>query len=324
MIRLAAPLMLLLLITLPGLVWLYLRSARRPRLLFSSRRALQPLPKGPAVRLQPLLPVCFTLGLICLIIAAARPQTGLDESRVHTEAVDIVMLLDVSTSMNEADFRQNGRTLSRIESAKQVMRQFVEKRLDDRIGMVAFSALPYALAPLTLDHPWVLQRLDWIQTGMLEDGTAIGDAIASAVNRLRESEAKSKVVILLTDGANNRGELSPENAARAAAALDIKIYTIGVGGEPVRRGFFSMPRAEVDEAALQKIAQITQARYFRARDLPSLEQVYTSIDQLEKTEIEVEQFTRYKEQFAGWAVAGLSLLLLENLLRFTRIGRIPL
>jgi Ca-activated chloride channel homolog len=322
--RFAAPYLLLLLLAVPLLLRLYLRGRKHHRLLFSDGQALAALPVGPAVRLQGLQPLCFTAGLIALIIALARPQTGLDQSHIRTEAVDIIMLLDVSTSMNETDFLQNRQPVTRIQAAKTVMRQFVENRENDRIGMVAFAALPYSLAPLTLDHDWVLQRLGWIQTGMLEDGTAIGDAIASAVNRLRESEAKSRVVILLTDGANNRGELSPENAALAARALGIKVYTIGIGGAQVRRGFFSTGGADFDEPSLQRIAQTTGARYFRAGDLPTLEQVYAAIDELEKTEIETERFTRYQERFSGWAVAGFLLLGLESLLRFSKYGRLPL
>ena len=187
--------------------------------------------------------------------------------------------------------------------------------------MVGFATLPYAVAPLTLDHGWLVQRMKGLHTGMLDGSrTAIGDGIASAVNRLRESEAKSKVIILLTDGANNHGTLSPENAASAAEALGIKIYTIGAGG--ARTGFF-MQRQEVDETSLKKIAKTTHAQFYRARDLETLEAVYEEIDLLEKTEIEVERFTRFEEKAMGWILAGIILLGIEQVLGLTKLGRLP-
>jgi Ca-activated chloride channel family protein len=245
----------------------------------------------------------------------------LDESRVRTEAVDIILLLDLSESMETQDFVKLNRRLSRLEASKKVIERFLEKRPNDRIGMVGFATLPYAVAPLTLDHGWLVQRMEGLHTGMLDGSrTAIGDGIASAVNRLRDSEAKSKVIILLTDGANNHGTLSPENAAQAAAALGIKIYTIGAGG--ARTGFF-MQRQEVDEDSLKKIAKATDAVFYRARDLETLEAVYAKIDELEKTEIEVERFTRFEEVSKGWIVAAILLLATEQLLSLSRIGRLP-
>jgi Ca-activated chloride channel family protein len=276
------------------------------------------------VRLQPVLPAIYALGLICLIIAIARPQRGLQESRVNTEGVDIILLLDLSTSMETPDFSRNGQLQTRIDSAKQVISDFISKRKDDRIGMVGFAALPYSIAPLTLDHSWLVQRMDGLRTGMLEDGTAIGDGIASAVNRLRDSKAKSRIVILLTDGMNNRGELKPENAAQAAAALGIKVYTVGIGGGmPVRQGFFTLPPQEIDEAVLQRIAELSKAEFFRARDLKTLEEVYDRIDKLEKTEIEMQQFTRFEEKAGGWLIAALIFLSLEKAFSLSHFGRLP-
>ncbi|MFA7368916.1 MAG: VWA domain-containing protein, partial [Kiritimatiellales bacterium] len=236
--RFAHPWLLLLLLLIPVLLWWCARR-RGPAVNFPDGALLKKLPVSLAVRLQPVLTALYVLGLACLIVAIARPQRGLQESRVNTEGVDIVLLLDLSTSMETPDFSRNAQLQTRIESAKQVISDFISKRKDDRIGMVGFAALPYSIAPLTLDHSWLVQRMDGLRTGMLEDGTAIGDGVASAVNRLRDSKAKSRIVILLTDGMNNRGELTPENAAKAAAALGIKIYTIGIGGGmPVRQGFF--------------------------------------------------------------------------------------
>ena len=321
--RFAHPDLLLLMLLIPVLLWWRTRR-RGPAVNFPDGAMLKKLPVSLAVRLQPLLTVLYVLGLACLIVAIARPQRGLQESRVNTEGVDIVLLLDLSTSMETPDFSRNGQRQTRIESAKQVISEFISKRKDDRIGMVAFAALPYSIAPLTLDHSWLVQRMDGLHTGMLEDGTAIGDAIASAVNRLRDSKAKSRIVILLTDGINNRGELTPENAAQAAAALGIKVYTIGVGGGlPVRQGFFTLPPQEIDEATLKRIAERSKAKFFRARDLKTLEEVYDRIDKLEKTEIEMQQFTRFEEKAGGWLIAALIFLTLEKVFSLSRFGRLP-
>jgi Ca-activated chloride channel family protein len=319
MIRLAEPLFLLLLLIVPAL--LFLQNRRRNTILFSRVTLLETLPQSWAQRMQPLLPILYTLALIMLIVALARPQRGLDESKVRTEAVDMILLLDLSESMDTQDFTRANQRISRLDATKDVLNRFLENRPNDRIGIVGFASLPYAVAPLTLDHSWLIERMKSLHTRMLDGRrTAIGDGIASAINRLRESEAKSKVVILLTDGANNAGTLSPENAATAAAALDIKIYTIGAAG--VRTGFFAN-RNEVDEETLMQLAQTTDGRFYRARNLANLEAIYDEIDQLEKTEIEVERYTRYQELAGNWMVAGLLLLTIEQLLSTSRLGRLP-
>jgi Ca-activated chloride channel family protein len=319
--RLAYPYFLLLLLMVPLLVWLRNNRLQARSMQFSNGQALARLPKSWRIHLQPAILSIYALGLICLIIALARPQRGLDDSRVRTDAVDIILLLDLSKSMDTLDFDRLGQHISRLDASRNVIERFLQKRPNDRIGMVGFATLPYAVAPLTLDHGWLIQRMQGLHTGMLDGNrTAIGDGIASAVNRLRESEAKSKVIILLTDGANNHGTLSPENAASAAEALGIKIYTIGAGG--ARNGFF-LQRQEVDETSLKKIAATTHARFFRARDLETLESVYEEIDQLEKTEIEVERFTRFDEQAGGWIVAGILLLGIEQIAGLTKLGRLP-
>ena len=252
-------------------------------------------------------------GLACLIIALARPQQGLDDSLIRTEAVDMILLLDLSESMDTPDFVRFNRRISRLDASKDVISRFLEKRPNDRIGMVGFATVPYAVAPLTLDHGWLVKRMQGLHTQMLDGRrTAIGDGMASAINRLRESKAKSRLIVLLTDGSNNWGTLSPENAAEAAAALGIKIYTVGAGG--AARGFLGAG-SDVDEATLKKIAQATDAKFYRARDLKTLDAVYDQIDQLEKTEIEVESYTRYEENSGGWIAAGIILLALEQLLK---------
>ncbi len=326
------PLLLLLLLIVPALVYLRFSHRRRPSLRFSDTSLFPKLPMSWAIALQPLLPALYTIGLVSLIVAMARPQRGLSESRVRTEAVDIVLLADVSTSMRAEDFSTAVRSLNRLDAAKTVMERFIESRPNDRIGMVAFSAMPYAVSPLTLDHGWLIQQMQRLQTGMIEDGTAIGDAIASAVNRLRDSVAKSKVVILLTDGMNNRGTLTPENAAQAAQAMGIRVYTVGAGSTgwvrvPVPDPFggqqYVKQRSDIDEGTLQRIATITGGTYFRATDLRSLEDVYRQIDRMEKTEVNVDQYTRFEEHFMPWLILALGALFLEKMLSLTRLGRWP-
>ncbi len=314
------PWLLLLALAIPALVYLRFARRRRPTLQFSDATLLARLPAGWAVAAARLLPALYGLGLLCLVVALARPQKGLTESRVRTEAVDIVLLVDVSPSMETPDFSTVTRRLNRLDAVKLVLEKFIQSREHDRLGMIGFSAMPYTLAPLTLDHDWLLQRMRQLRPSMLGDRTAIGDGIASAINRLRDSRAKSKVVVLLTDGMNNWGNLSPENAAQAAKALGIKVYSVGASGREAR---FAVQDDEVDEAALKKIAAITGALYFRAADLTALQKTYEQIDRMEKTDMEVEHFTRYRELAPPWTLGALLLLGLEMLLALTRLGRLP-
>jgi len=326
MMSLQYPVLLLLLLLVPPVVWLRYARRRRAPLTFSDGNALKGLPRPPWMALRWLPPALFAAGLVLVVLAATRPREGMSESRVETEGVDIVLLVDTSTSMRNEDFSTAIKRIDRLDAAKAVMDPFIQARPDDRLGIVAFAAMPYTIAPLTTDHAWLLLQMDRLQTGMLEDGTAIGDAIASGVNRLRDSEAKSKVVILLTDGIHNAGRVTPQDAAQAAAALDIKVYTIGAGSDqPQRGGIFGFAQmgAEIDEATLKKIAEITDAQYFRATDLKSLEKVYQQIDELEKTKIELDQYTRYEERFTLFLTLGFLCLALELLLSYSRLGRLP-
>ena len=321
------PLLLLLLLLVPLLVWLRHARRRQAPLTFSDAAALLDLPRSPWLALRRLPPALFAAGLVLLVLAAARPQKGMSESRVETEGVDIVLVVDTSTSMRADDFSTAVQRVDRLDAAKSVIAKFIQARPDDRIGIVAFAAMPYTIAPLTTDHAWLFLQMDRLQTGMLADATAIGDAIASGVNRLRDSQAKSKVVILLTDGIQNAGRLSPQDAAQAAAALGIKVYTVGAASDQPRRagGFFNLNLGgpEIDDAMLGKIAETTGAKYFRATDLRSLEETYAQIDAMEKTQIELDQYTRYEEKFAPFLILGLLCLSLETLLGFTRLGRLP-
>lgn len=326
------PWLLLLLALAPPLVFLRWRRRGKPSLTFSDGEILTRLPITWAVRAQRLLPLLFGIGFVLLVVGLARPRKGLEESLVRADVRDIVLLVDVSTSMRAEDLSSAGKTRDRLAAAKEVIERFVTRRPHDRIGMVAFAGLPYTVSPLTLDRGWLLGQLGRIETGMIEDGTAIGDGIASAVNRLRESKARSKVIVLLTDGINNRGTLAPENAARAARALGIKIYAVGAGSSgpartPVRevngQTRYIMQETAIDEASLEQIAATTGGRYFRAADFAALEDVYSRIDQMERTRVDVRAYTRFEEWFAPFAALALGFLALEKALALTRLGRLP-
>jgi len=267
-----------------------------------------------------------------LIIGLARPQMGSSLSEINASGIDIVLALDVSGSMEARDFTLQGRAASRLDVVKSVVSQFVQERPNDRIGIVAFAGRPYVGSPLTLDHSWLEKRLETITTGTVEDGTAIGSAIAASVNRLRAQNAKSRIVILLTDGMNNSGAVQPETAAEAAKALGIKVYTIGAGsrGEapiPVTDQFGNrrmvMAQVDIDEATLEKIARETGARYFRATDTDSLGKIYAEINRMETTTHTLKKFDNYRELFMWPALAALGLLLAEMLLGQTRLRRLP-
>ena len=326
------PWILLLLLLVPVLAWLRGATWRRPTLRFSDGATLRRLPESWAARASRFLPILYGFGLAFLVLALARPQRGLAESRVRTDAVDIVLVVDVSTSMRALDFSTALKRMDRLDAVKEVLSQFIRARPNDRMGLVAFAAMPYTSAPLTLDHGWLLQQVERLQTGMIEDGTAIGDAIASGVNRLRESRARSKLVVLLTDGLNNRGHMSPDNAAQAAKALGIRVYTVGAGSSglveiPVQDPFggthLVRQRMEMDEEGLKRIATTTGAEFFRARDFNSLQKVYSQIDRLERTEIDVEQYTQFEERFPFFLLFAMFALGAEKLLAMTRLGRLP-
>lgn len=325
------PLLLLLLLAIP-LVALYLRKRRAPPTFATSDiAALAALPRSPWLRLRHLPAILLALAAALLVVAAAGPRSGIRQTRAETEGVDIVLLVDTSTSMNATDLSTSAAPrLTRLEAAKSVIRRFVDDRPDDRIGIVAFSAMPYALAPLTTDHAWLQLQIDRLQAGMLpEDATAIGDAIASAVNRLRPSQAKSKVVILLTDGINNHGRLAPLDAARAAAALSIKVYAVGAASDKPQTvsTFFgprlAIPGAEIDEDTLRQIAEITDALYFRATDADSLQDIYSQIDALEKTPVTLDSYTHYRDLFLPFAAAAALLLLAALVLHATPLATLP-
>ncbi len=314
------------------LEWVRERPHRRLSAPFSDGANVTGLPASWAVRARRWLPWIHGAGLSLLLVAAARPLKGVHDSAIRTEGVDIVLVMDVSPSMAAEDFSTQTRRMNRLDAAKKVATEFVRRRTNDRMGLVAFAAFPYTLVPLTLDHNWLVERIGELRPGMLGDGTAIGSGLAAAVNRLRDSRAKSRVVILLTDGMNNSGSVAPDDAAQAAAALGVKVYTIGAGSRgvapvPVRTPFggieYLRQPVEIDEELLQRIAAATGAMYFRATDLAGLEEIYRRIDQMEKTEIEAMHYTTFEERFWTWAAAGAVLLVIEKLLALTRLGVLP-
>jgi Ca-activated chloride channel family protein len=258
----------------------------------------------------------------------ARPQSGEKGEEILTEGVDIILAIDVSSSMKAEDFKPK----NRLHVAKQVVADFIRGRKNDRLGMVVFAAKSFTQCPLTLDYGILLSFLDQIDIGMIEDGTAIGMALATCVNRLRDSDAKSKVVILLTDGINNRGEIDPITAAKTAKAMGVKIYTIGAGkrgsalypvDDPIfGRRYVRMP-VEIDEETLQEIARLTGGRYYRATDGEALANIYREIGEMEKTEIKTKEYIRYTELFWYFLLPAMVLLGAEIVLANTRFRKIP-
>jgi len=331
-VTLLHPWMLLLILLVPPLLWFRYAGRRQSALRFSDGRALRALPASWVTYARHLLPILYAAGLMLLVVAMARPQKGLDESRTTREAIDIVLLIDVSSSMLAEDFFIEGRRVNRMEVCLHAAKEFIQRRRDDRISVIAFAGVPYVMSPLTFDHGWLLQQVNRIEIAMVRDGTAIGSAIASGLNRLRDSEAESKVIVLLTDGVNNAGTLSPENAARAAAALGVRVHAIGAGTQthapfPVRDPFggrrYVQQLAVFDEVQLRRIADITGGAYFHAHDTEALGRIYAEIDALERTEIEVEEFTRYEERFMPFLLWAIGLLALERLLALAKLGRWP-
>jgi len=262
-----------------------------------------------------------------LVIALARPQTTNKWSSSTTEGIDIVMSVDISSSMLAMDLRPD-----RLEAAKDVAASFINGRPTDNIGLVVFAAESFTQCPLTTDHAVLLNLLKDVKCGMIEDGTAIGHGIATAVSRLKDSNAKSKVIILLTDGTNNRGEIAPITAAEIAKAFGIRVYTIAVGtiGEapyPVQLPSggvkIGTQKVEIDEKILTQIAQVTGGLYFRATNNSALREIYQEIDQMEKTKMNVQEYSKKYEEYAFYAMIALALFLLELLLRYTLLKNIP-
>ena len=319
--RFADPHALWLLALLPLLAWLRGRSGPAPAVAFPSLEIARQVARAVAPSHRGALATALRAGALgLLVVALARPQQGLGSTDVEASGIDIVLAIDVSGSMAALDFQTDGKSTSRLDAVKKVVEDFVADRPSDRLGLVAFAGRPYLVSPLTLDHDWLSSGLERLRIGLVEDGTAIGSGIASSVNRLRDRNAKSRVVILLTDGVNNAGKVSPLTAADAARALGVRVYTIAAGkrGEapmPVTDRFgrqrIVMTPVDVDEDTLRRVAETTGAQFFRATDTDSLRRIYEEIDRLEKTDETMQHFEEYRDLFP-WAILGaLALLGLE-------------
>lgn len=319
---------LLPLLVVPPLIFLYRWRRDRDVALRLPSTAGFGTSRGLRARLRPFLPLLKVAALCLLIVALARPRLDLSEESVSAEGIDIVLALDLSTSMLMTDFNPN-----RLEVAKSVARDFVSRREFDRIGLVVYAGEAYTKSPLTVDKSIIDRFLAGLQTGEMADGTAIGSGLATAVNRLKDSRVASKVIILLTDGENNSGYHSPELAAELAKEFDIRVYTIGVGsgnmafapsGQNSQGGYNYRPtQGTVNDNLLAYIARVTNGRYFRARDVNELAGIYDYIDELEKTEIETTVFKRYEERAHYFILLGLGLLALESILGWTVLRTIP-
>ncbi len=318
---------LLMLIPLLGLWHYYKLGKRQTHFNLSDTSPIQGV-KTWRTMLYPYLYILKALSYAAIVIALARPQLTLKEEEIKAEGIDIILVMDISSSMLAQDFQPD-----RLQVSKEVAKQFVDKREFDRIGLVVFAGESFTQCPLTTDHRVVKDFLDGLQCGMLEDGTAIGMGLASAVNRMKDSESKSKVVILLTDGVNNSGYIKPLTASEIAQELETKVYTIGVGTRgqalsPVSRRsdgryIFGMANVEIDEQLLEEIANNTGGQYYRATDEVSLESIYAEIDRLEKTEMEITSFKRYSEEYRRFLSIGLILLIFDLLLRMTIFKTLP-
>lgn len=329
--RFASPWFLTLVVALaPVFYWMWFEKGLA-RLRFSSLSLLGEQSASSMTR-RKWLPILRCVGLALLVLALARPQTGKALTESTTEAVDIMLVIDTSGSMRALDLSRGKERLTRLDVVKQVVADFVKKRAGDRIGMVVFGGEAYTQCPLTLDHGVVLSYLDQLEIGMAGDATAIGSALGIGTKRLKDLKSKSKIMVLLTDGRNNTGVLSPEKGAELAKTFGIKVYTIGVGTTEgkapfIVEGFFGKQvvyqDVDLDEDTLKKIAATTGGRYYRAGNAEALANIYAEIDRLEKTEVKVKEYLEYSEHFVPFVWAGLLCLLVELTLAQTVLRRVP-
>jgi len=325
--------LLLLLIPLiwGGLVWWQFRR-REPGFRFPHLGLTHGIRPTWKIQMSGLPFVLRLLALALIAAALATPRETLDRTQITAEGIDIVLAVDASGSMAAEDFQVNGRRVNRLTIVKSVVGQFVDARQFDRIGLVAFGGMAYTVCPLTLDYTWLKTNLERVDLDLVENGTAVGSAVASSLSRLQNSQAKSKIIILLTDGVSNAGKTDPLTAARAAQAMGVKVYTIGAGtkGEvpfPVKDVWgqtrYRMVTIDMDEALLSQIAEMTGGRYFRATSSESLAQIYAEIDKLEKTEIKEAGYHEYRQLFGNFMLAAWALLLLELFLTQTILRKVP-
>ena len=328
----AYPKVLFALLLLPLFAWLKGKFGKGASVRFSDISVAKTVGKKRRISIGKILTTLKLLGIAILIIALARPRIGHSTVEVEASGIDIVLLIDSSTSMNALDFTIGGEPVDRLSIIKNVVKKFLKDRPNDRFGLVAFAGEAYSICPLTLDHNWLVKRLEDIYTGKIEDGTAIGSSIATGLNSIKKVKSKSRIMILLTDGDNNSGNISPEIAAELAKTLNVKIYTIGVGtrGEapyPVRDFFgntiIQRVKVNIDEDTLKKIANVTGGKYFRATDTESLNNIYDEINKLEKTKRKIHKFQNYTELFVYFLLFGLLLLSVDMWLALTKYRRLP-
>lgn len=328
MIQFANPIFLWLLLAVPVIAYFMFRRRREAAIKFSDISLLRNVRRSRRVKNRKILHALRLLALLLLIIAMARPQAGKKTTEVSSEGIDIMLALDVSGSMKAEDFKP----MNRLIAAKEVIKEFVQGRQADRIGLVVFSRQSFTQCPLTLDYSVLLNFLDQVDFGMIEDGTAIGMGIANAVNRLRSSDAKSRIIILLTDGINNAGEIDPLTAAQIAKTLGIRIYTIGAGkpgkalypyDDPTFGRRYIQLESELDEKQLTQVAESTGGKYFRAKSEDMLKNIYQQISELEKTKFKIKEYLQFDQYFPYFLIAAALALLLELLLRETLFRRLP-
>jgi Ca-activated chloride channel family protein len=335
----ARPWLLLLLLAIPLLAYLRGKRGRAAALTFSSTTALHPIGKESASRAGKILRALILATLAVFIVGLARPQLGKSLTQVEASGIDIMLVLDVSGSMLTKDFTIGGSEATRVDAIREVTRKFIEGRPNDRIGIICFAGRPYVVSPMTLDHEWLLQNLERVRIGLVEDGTAIGSAMAAAANRLNDKHSKSHAIVLLTDGENNAGKISPNTAAEAVKALKIHFYAIGAGitgiaPAPIytQRGpmtdvlgniLYQNQRVEFNEAGLREVAKIADGQFFRATDTESLKQIYRDIDKMEKSTVKVKKYQQYRDLFPLCIMSGCGLLLGQILLSQTIWKKLP-
>ncbi|TLX78288.1 VWA domain-containing protein [Labilibacter sediminis] len=317
----------LLLVLIPMIGWyIWKHKTAHASLQISSTKGFENAPVSWKVYLRHAPIALRSLAIIMLVFVLARPQSSNSSQDITTEGIDIVITLDISSSMEAADFKPN-----RLEAAKDVATQFVSARTDDKIGLVIFAGESFTQCPLTTDKTSLVNLLQDVRTRMFEDGTAIGEGLATSVNRIKDSEAKSKVIILLSDGENTRGEVAPLTAAEIAKTFGIRVYTIGVGSEgtapfPVETPMgiqYIDQEVKIDEAMMKEISKITGGQYFRATNKNSLKKIYEEIDQMEKTKIEVREYTKKSEEYLIFALLAAAFILLEVFLKSTVLRNLP-
>jgi Ca-activated chloride channel family protein len=330
----AHPSILVCLLALPLLAWLKGRWGQSPSFLYSSVELVRPVSGLKRSRAGRILASLRWLALALFIIALAQPRLVRGETQIKASGIDIVVAIDLSGSMASEDFQENGHRINRIDLAKEVLAKFIQNRPGDRIGLVAFAGKAFVASPLTLDHDFLLANLARLHLGLIEDRTAIGSALMAGLNRLNEIQSKSTIIILMTDGQNNAGKVSPLTAAEVAQTLKVKVYTIGIGIRgnapfPVGKNPFTGQTeyrdypADVDEDTLQKIADKTGGKYYRADSTDTLRRIYAEIDQFEKSEAVVKKYEHYDELFRPFTLGGLGFLLLELALSQTVWRKLP-